>query len=163
MFCSHSWHNDVIICVSIVRDQCTAIIDAGELDFGGVNLVNGRVVRFTVVLDNDGIRVDSGCCKFSVSAICNFYISAEIVKDHTMGAHVRVEQRFLLVVVKVIFVSFVEREARIHVVVVFTDIVIMAEMLLANMASKFVEVILLVSVVAASLNEMKLVIMVALE
>jgi len=100
--------NDVIVWVAIVGDESAAIIDAGQLDFVGINLVDGDYDSLAIVLDDSLGRRDSRSSELSVGAVSDVGVATDHVEFHSVGASLRfLEVRVSGVVVDIIVILMV--------------------------------------------------------
>jgi hypothetical protein len=100
--------NDVIVWVAIVGDESAAIIDTGQLDFVGINLVDGDYDSLAIVLDDSLGRRDSRSSELSVGAVSDVGVATDHVEFHSVGASLRLlEVRVSGVVVDIIVILMV--------------------------------------------------------
>ena len=82
--------DDVVMRVTIVRDQHTSIVVASKFDGVKIDLVHGSEERLSIVLDHNSARVNGRGSELRVNIFANFNISTDLFEDHTMAARVRV-------------------------------------------------------------------------
>ena len=82
--------DDIVMRVSIVRDQYTSIVVASKFDGVKIDLVHGSEERLSIVLDHDSARVNCSGSELRVNIFANFNVSTDLFEDHTMAARIRV-------------------------------------------------------------------------
>ena len=81
----HSWDNDVVVRVSVILDQGTAVVVASELNSVRVDGVDRGQESFTFV-DNDGsVGVNSGSGDLRVDMGANLHVTSDHRKFNSVG------------------------------------------------------------------------------
>jgi len=96
----HSWYNDVIVRVAVVLDENTALFRASELNYIGVNSVDGGEEGLTVVHNNDAIRVVSCSSKLRVDVMANIDVTTDDGHDDIMRVSLNLRCIWLMMLLR---------------------------------------------------------------
>ena len=77
---------DVVIWVSIVKDQGATVVVTGKFDIIRVNRADRDNMRFAINLDDSFVRADGGGGEFSVGAFGNLAVTTDDVEFDAVGA-----------------------------------------------------------------------------
>ena len=81
---SHSWHINVVVSNSIVRDQCTTVIGAGKLDRISVDCFKRRQEGLSFMNNDSLVVVISRSCELWVDRRVNPGVAAEEGEVHVV-------------------------------------------------------------------------------